>query len=108
MLGDTKVKIQVIALPPIFVEETPWKPVIQWALQSQAPFLYDCYNKIITILADCIKEGKGNTGGLAPFHHFAEEVMQVTGVHCEAALACLVKFSADEGTQIQIDVWLFP
>jgi hypothetical protein len=95
------------------VGETPWKPVIQWALQSQSPFLCDRYAEIIIILVGCIKEGKETMGGLAPFHHFTEEVMQVTGnVHCEAALACLVKYSAgaipDVGSELQVDIQFFP
>jgi hypothetical protein len=113
VLGDTKLNIQVVTLRPTPVEQTPWKPVVQRALQSQAPFLYDRYDKIITILADCIQESQRNMEGRKPFHYFTEEVMQVTGnVHCGAALACLVKCSTaaiyNEGTEFQIDVWLFP
>jgi hypothetical protein len=42
--------------------------------------------------ADAILQGKDNMVTFTVHHHFTEEVMTVIGsVHCEAALACLIK-----------------
>jgi hypothetical protein len=90
-----------------------WKLVIKCALHTQAPLLLAHYDEIIATLAGHIKRGKENTDTLMFYHNFTKQVMAVTGsVHCEAALACLVKHPttavAVRGMDVQRDVWLFP
>jgi hypothetical protein len=108
-----KVHVHAVALPPPLPDKALWKPVIERALHSQAPLLLRRYDEIIATLVDYIKQGKENTDTFMFYHHFTEQVMAVTGsVHCEAALACLVKHSTTavpvRGMEFQRDVWLFP
>jgi hypothetical protein len=104
-----KVHVHTIALPPTSADKALWKPVVEHALHSQAPLLYRHYDEIITTLVDRIKKGKDNSHKFMFYHHFTEEVMAVPGsVHCEAALACLVKHRTTavpvRGMEVQRDV----
>jgi hypothetical protein len=108
-----KVHVHTVALLPSTPDKALWKPVIECALHSQGPLLLGHYDKVIATLTGHIKRGKENTDTLTFYHNFTEQVMAVTGfVHCEAALACLVKHPttavAIHGMDVQCDVWLFP
>jgi hypothetical protein len=107
-----KVHIHAIALPPTSTDKALWQPVIKRALHTQAPLLYRHYDEIITTLIDHIKTGQEHMHAFTFYHHFTEQGMAVPGsVHCEAALACLVKYQSTalpvHGMEVQRDVWFF-
>jgi hypothetical protein len=107
-----KVHVHAIALPPTSTDKALWQLVIERALHTQAPLLYRHYDEIITTLVDRIKTGQEHTHAFTFYRHFTEQGMAVPGsVHCEAALACLVKYRSTalpvRGMEVQRDVWFF-
>jgi hypothetical protein len=86
-----------------------WKPVIERALQSQNS-LHPHYDAIVTTLIECINKDKESTEKYIYHRYFTDETMTVTGsVHCEAALACIMKYpgACTSGMDIKYNVCLF-
>lgn len=87
------VHIHLIVLWPwMSARKVFWKPVIKSAIQSQAP-LNPHYDVIVNTLIQSINKDKDNMEKYMFHRYFTDEVMTVTGsVHCEAALACIMKY----------------
>jgi hypothetical protein len=92
-VGDKKVKIQVVALRPTPMEQTPWKTVVSRALSS-SPSLVDRHDDVIHALVTHIQDRNTHAKDYQFTSRFLSDQVQVSGVvHCEVALACLLKFS---------------